>query len=143
MSTSTAAVPPATLTQVVLPTLAVSVVAVVVAGVAAGSPGALGAAVGAVLVLGFFSLTHQVLGRTRDLPPEMALIIALGLYTAKVVALAMCFVALSASGLLGDQLHRASLAVTVIVCTVAWTVAEVRAAMGARIPTYVLNEESR
>jgi hypothetical protein len=55
----------------------------------------------------------------------------------------MCFVALSASGLLGDQLHRASLAVTVIVCTVAWTVAEVRAAMGARIPTYVLNEESR
>jgi hypothetical protein len=29
------------------------------------------------------------------------------------------------------------------VCTVAWTVAEIRAAMGARIPTYVLNEESR
>jgi len=59
------------------------------------------------------------------------------------VALALCFVALSASGLLGEQLHRASLAVTVIVCTVAWTVAEIRAAMGARIPTYVLNEESR
>ena len=131
------------MTSVVLPTLAVAVAAVLVAGVTAGPAGALGAAVGGMLVLGFFSLTHQVLGRTRDLPPELALVVALGLYTAKVVALALCFVALSASGLLGEQLHRAGLALTVIVCTVVWTIAEVRAAMGARIPTYVLNEESR
>jgi ATP synthase protein I len=143
MSTTTDPLPPATLTSVVLPTLSVAVAAVLVAGGTAGLAGALGATVGGMLVLGFFSLTHQVLGRTRDVPPELALIVALGLYTAKVVALALCFVALSASGLLGEQLHRAGLALTVIVCTVVWTIAEVRAAMGARIPTYVLNEESR
>jgi ATP synthase protein I len=143
MSTTTDPLPPATLTSVVLPTLSVAVAAVLVAGGTAGLAGALGATVGGMLVLGFFSLTHQVLGRTRDVPPELALIVALGLYTAKVVALALCFVALSASGLLGEQLHRAGLALTVIVCTVVWTTAEVRAAMGARIPTYVLNEESR
>jgi ATP synthase protein I len=143
MSTTTGPLPTATLTSVVLPTLSVAVAAVLVAGGTAGPAGAFGATVGGMLVLGFFSLTHQVLGRTRDLPPELALVVALGLYTAKVVALALCFVALSASGLLGEQLHRASLALTVIVCTVVWTIAEVRAAMGARIPTYVLNEESR
>lgn len=134
--------PAATLRVLLLPTLVAGVVAVALAGATRGSTGLFGALAGAGLVLAFFTATHLVLDRTGHLPPELTLLVALGLYTVKVVALALTFVLLSGSGLMGDPLHRAALALTVIACTLAWTSAEVRAAMTARIPTYDLHGRS-
>ena len=134
--------PAARLKVLLVPTLVAGVVAVLLAGVTQGPTGLFGAVAGAGLVVVFFTATHLVLDRTGHLPPELTLLVALGLYTGKVVALALTFVLLSGSGLLGDPLHRAALALTVIVCTLAWTSAEVRAAMTARIPTYDLGGRS-
>ncbi len=119
-----------------VPTIVAGAVAVGVAAAARGWEGTWGALVGGGLVLGFFTATHLVLDRTRALPPELTLVIALGLYTVKVVALALTFVLLSGLDLLGEPLHRAALALTVICCTLAWTGAEVLAAVRAHLPTY-------
>lgn len=119
-----------------VPTIVVGAVAVGVAAAARGAEGTWGALVGSGLVLGFFTATHLVLERTRALPPELTLVIALGLYTVKVVALALTFVLLSGLDLLGEPLHRAALALSVISCTLTWTGAEVRAAVRTHLSTY-------
>lgn len=131
--TSTASVT-AGLLPLAVPTAAVGVLAVLVAAALQGSTGALGAAAGAALVLTSFASTHLVLDRTRQLPAELTLVVALGLYVLKVVLLAVVFVLLEAAGLLGDPLHRAALALTVICCTLVWTAAEIRAAVTTRQP---------
>lgn len=131
-------VPRPELRALLVPTLAVGAVAAILTAVAWGTPGLGGALAGLVLVVAFFGLTHVVMHRTRRLAPELSLLVALALYTAKVTALAVTFVLLSGLGLLGDPLHRGALALTVITCTLTWTGAEVRAATTARIPTYDL-----
>lgn len=136
MSTGRTSTAPVTagLLPLAVPTAAVGVLAVVVASALRGSTGALGAAAGAALVLTSFASTHLVLDRTRHLPAELTLVVALGLYVLKVVLLAVVFVLLEAAGLLGDPLHRAALALTVICCTLVWTAAEIRAAVTTRQP---------
>ncbi|CAN5755944.1 hypothetical protein BH20ACT6_BH20ACT6_00540 [soil metagenome] len=131
-----------TLLRLWLPTVAVGAVVIAVASTARGWAGFYGAVAGVVLVLAFFTLSHLVLAWTVQLPPELTLVIALGLYVAKVVALALGFVLLDRLGLLGDLLHRVSLGSSVIACTLAWTFAEVRGAITARIPTYDLGKRA-
>lgn len=122
------------LAPLVVPTGVVAALALVVAALLRGSTGAYGALAGTVVVLVSFSSTHLVLGRTRHLPPELTLVIALALYVLKVVALAVVFVLLDVAGFLGDPLHRGALALTVICCTLAWTAAEIWAAVHSRQP---------
>jgi len=121
-----------------LPSLVMSVACVVVATAARGTSGLWGSLLGAGLVYAFFGLSLVVLGATATVEPAIALLVALGLYTAKVIALALTFVLLQHLGLLGEPLHRGALALTVIVCTLAWTVLQIAGAVRHRQPLYDL-----
>ena len=119
-----------------VPALLVSIGCVAVATASRGATGLWGSLLGATLVLAFFATSVVVLGATRTTEPALVLLVALGLYTAKVVALALVFVLLSAFGLLGEPLHRGALALTVIVCTLTWTAVQIAAALRHRQPVY-------
>jgi|SRR5699024_4296555 len=106
----------------------------------AGRTGLAGAALGAGLVMAFFTLSLVTFTAARRLDPAVTLLLAIGLYAAKVIALALGLIAVSQAGLIGDPFHQVSLAVTVITCTLSWTVAEIVAATRQRQPLYDLAE---
>ncbi|MDO9377863.1 MAG: hypothetical protein Q7T56_03365 [Nocardioidaceae bacterium] len=132
-----------TLLPSLVPSVAVGAVCVVVATLTAGSSGLWGALLGAGLVVVFFTLSLVVLGAARGVAPSLVLVLALSLYVGKVAALLLAFVALTRAGVLGDQLDRTSLGVTVIAATLAWTVGEIVASVKQREPLYDLGEERR
>ena len=139
MTTDTDQVPQGrggTPTALLFGALLVSIGCVAIAAVTRGSTGLWGSLVGATLVYAFFGASMVVLRSTRTADPEVALLVALGLYTGKVVALALTFVLLQQSGLLGEPLHRGALALTVIVCTLAWTVLQITSTVRQRQPIY-------
>jgi len=121
-----------------VPALGVSVICVAVATWLRGTPGLWGSLLGVTLVFAFFATSLVVLGRVRAAEPGVALLVALGLYTMKVVALAVAFVVIGSAGWLGDPLHRGSLGLTIIVCTLTWTTTQVVAAVRHRQPLYDL-----
>ncbi|MEV5894591.1 hypothetical protein [Nonomuraea fuscirosea] len=106
-----------------IPTLAVGVVAVVVALLAAGGKGALGAAIGALLVGIFFSISVVAVSYAARVSPQMMAIAAMLSYLVKVVVIMLV---LSAFGDTTAWDSRA-FAWTVVVCTLVWTAFEVRA----------------
>ena len=120
----------------VAPALIVSLGCIAVATASRGTSGLWGSLLGATLVLAFFATSALVLGATRTTEPAAALLVALCLYTAKVVALAVVFVLLEGFGLLGEPLHRGSLALTVIASALTWTVVQVVTAVRHRQPLY-------
>lgn len=124
------------------PTLGAGVVASGVGAAVAGRTGLLGAALGTVLVTAVFTLALVVLGGARRVDPWLTLVLALALYVAQVAGLAITFVVLSQTGLLGDPFDRTALGVTVIVCTLVWSVAQVVASVRHREPLYDLGETS-
>lgn len=125
----------------VLPSIAVSAVCVGVATWAVGESGLWGSLLGAGLVLVFFSMSLVALGATARLDPTLTLLIALALYTAKIIALAVAFVVLNGAGLMGDPFDRTALGVTVIVCTLVWTILEIVASVKHREPLYDLGDK--
>jgi len=133
MTTDTAA---AMLRAALVPTLLVGAIAAVVAGVAVGAEGVWGALLGAVLVLVFFGLGLVVLGRCAGIDPALTLVIALGLYAAKVVLIGGAFVAMDSTGVLRGFADHLTLGVTAIACTLVWTVGETVAAVRSRQPAY-------
>ena len=97
--------------------VALGAAAVVAGALVQGSPAAYGAAVGALIVVGVFGFGSFVVNTVATLMPTAALLVALLTYTLQVVAMGLVFVALSGSGLLGDELDREWLAGTVIAGT--------------------------
>lgn len=122
--------------------LAVAGIAAVVSFAVAGNPGIAGSLTGSAVVALFFATSFVVLDRTRGLDPTVTLLVALGLYVAKLVALLLVLVLLAASGALAGPLDRASMAVTIIVATLSWSVIEVVAATRHREPMYDLEGPS-
>ncbi|TNC42876.1 hypothetical protein [Mumia zhuanghuii] len=118
--------------------LGTGLVCVGVASLVSGSPGALGAAIGAVVVIAFFGVTAAVLGPLTRMATGSAMLVALMLYGTKVLVLLAAAVALSRSGLLGDGIDARALGVTIIVCTLVVTVLEVVSATTRRQPLYDL-----
>jgi ATP synthase protein I len=123
-------------------TLAAMGVCVVVSVLTAGAEGLWGGLVGVVLVLGFFGASAWVMTRTRTLEPAMVLVIAMGLYLLKVVALAVAIILLSVFDLLGDPLHRTALAVTIIVGALTWSATEVITAVRRREPIFDVGRDA-
>jgi len=113
-----------------LPTGVVGLATVLVMSKMRGGHGALGAVIGTLIVVGFFSVSHVVLGRVLVKSPELAMSAALALYLFKVIVL---FVLLAlvrhATGFDGK-----AFGMTVLVCTLAWTFAEVRVHARRRVP---------
>lgn len=147
MTTATSSAPPprtaatAMLRAGLATGLVVGIGSALLSAAAAGTRGLAGSLTGSVLVAVFFATSFVVLDRTRRLDPSVTLLVALGLYAGKVVALLLVLVLLTASGALDGPLDRASMAVTIIVATLTWTVVEVVAATRHREPMYDL--ESR
>lgn len=105
-----------------IPSAAVGVIAVIVAAVMAGPKGAIGAAIGAVVVLVFFSISHFAVGYAAKISPQAMMQIALFAYTVKIFAMFGLIVALRGVTFWDQQVF----ALVVIVETLAWVIAEIR-----------------
>lgn len=102
-------------------TLLVGVIAIAIGAFIAGPSGAIGAVLGAVIVLAFFSVGQYVLGRILRTNPQMALTAALTLYLAKIGVLLILIIALSGTTAFDTKVFAA----TILACTLTWTIAEV------------------
>ena len=114
-----------------LPTAAAGLICVVV-GLFSSPKAAWSAALGAALVIFFFSLTLLVMKRTADLAPTTTMMVVLATYTFKVVVLGVLMFALRdvtwASGY--------AIGLSVTVCAVVWLFFEMRAYKRLRIFAY-------
>ncbi|HET7328774.1 MAG TPA: hypothetical protein VFJ14_15985 [Nocardioidaceae bacterium] len=133
MTTDTAA---AMLRGALAPTLTVGAVGMVSSALLAGAEGLVGAAIGLSLVVVFFGLGVSVLRRCARLEPVLVLLVALGLYAAKVVLIGGSLLVIAGTGVLDGVAHPMSLGLTAIVCTLAWTAGQVVGATRARVPLY-------
>lgn len=121
-----------------LATLVVGAGLALAGALGSGTPAALGAAVGMLMVLVFFGLGAVVLDTVAGLAPSLSLLVALLTYTLQVVLVGLVFVGLSHSGLLGSELDADWLGGTVIAATLTWLAAQVVTTVRTRRPVYDL-----
>ncbi|MEV4353897.1 hypothetical protein [Nonomuraea sp. NPDC049625] len=112
-----------------IPTFAVGVVAVAVSLLTIGGKGALGAAIGTLLVGVFFSISVVAVSYAARVSPQMMAIAAMVSYLVKVVAIMVVLVSFRDTTAWNTQ----AFAWTVVVCTLVWTGFEVRAFMKTKI----------
>jgi ATP synthase protein I len=117
-------------------TLAAGLLTVAAAALTAGSAAALGAAVGCLLVLGFFGVGASVVNVVASVSPTASLLVALLTYTLEVVCLGAVFVALRRSGAFADTVDAGWLGVVVIGATLLWLAAQTIAEVRSRQPIY-------
>ncbi|GLZ13175.1 hypothetical protein Acsp04_34100 [Actinomadura sp. NBRC 104425] len=91
----------------------------------AGAKGALGAALGTVVVLAFFTISVVAVGYAARISPQMMFAAAVFSYLGKVLAMLVLVAALDGVTLWNTK----AFAWSVIVLTLVWVVAEARAAM--------------
>lgn len=113
-------------------TTAVAVVAVCVAAVVSGPSGATGAAIGSGMVLAFFGLGAAAVSAVAGVSPGASLPVALLTYVLQVVAVAVVFSALRDSGALGTSVETGWVAAALIISTLVWSLAHLRAATRPR-----------
>lgn len=99
----------------------VGVIATVIGTVVQGSEGLIAGICGTLLVVVFFSAGQLVLGWVLKNNPQMALTFALVIYLVKIGALLVLLMVLQDATFFAPKVF----AVTVLVCTLAWTIAEV------------------
>ena len=103
-----------------------------------GAPAAYGALVGLALAVGIFLGGALVVDLVASVMPTASMLVALLTYTLEVVVMALAFVALSGSGLLGPTLSRGWLGAGVVAATLVWLTAQIVLTTRARIPAYDL-----
>ena len=86
-----------------------------------GSKGLIAGLMGTVIVLVFFSIGQGVLGWVLRNNPQMALMVALGIYLVKIGALFVLIVLLQDATFFNFKIF----AMCVVGCTIAWTTAEI------------------
>ncbi|SDJ60604.1 hypothetical protein [Nonomuraea jiangxiensis] len=106
-----------------IPTFAVGMVAVVASLLMAGGKGALGAALGALLVGVFFSISVVAVSYAARVSPQLMAIAAMVSYLVKVVVIMVVLNAFRDT----TAWNTMAFAWTVVVCTLVWTGFEVRA----------------
>ncbi|RVU20386.1 hypothetical protein EOT10_27290 [Streptomyces antnestii] len=117
------------LLQAVVPTAVAGAIAAVISGVLAGGKGALGAVIGAVVVIAFMGLGQIVLQRTAKSLPQLFQAMGLMLYVAQLLLL-LIFVAVFKDTTL---FNPKAFAATLVAATVVWMAAQARAHMKAKI----------
>jgi ATP synthase protein I len=120
--------------------LVAGVVSAIASTLAVGVDGLYGALVGTGVVLVFFGLGHVVLMMLRDIEPSMLLLVAMLTYLLQVVCLLAVFASFATWS--GDISTRA-LGLTIIACTICWTVGLVLSSRRQRIPLFDLGGEAR
>ncbi|HBJ72297.1 MAG TPA: hypothetical protein DDY88_00940 [Actinobacteria bacterium] len=103
-----------------LATAIVGVLTIIVAGIFRGMDGLIGAVVGTVLVLLFFSIGNFILNWALREHPQIALSIALLTYVVKIGFLLVLIVLFADTTLFNTKVF----ALTVVLCTITWTTAE-------------------
>ncbi|GLX00085.1 hypothetical protein [Microtetraspora sp. NBRC 16547] len=112
-----------------IPTLAVGLVAVVVAVIFAGVQGALGAAIGIALVAVFFTVGLVAVSWAGRISPQMMMLAAIASYAVKVLLIMALLKAFETATAFSPR----AFALTVVACTVAWTVGEMRGFMKLKV----------
>ena len=102
-------------------TAAVGVIAIILAGIFDGSKGLIGAIFATALVLVFFSVGQLVIAGVLKNAPEMAMTVALLTYLLKIGVLFVIIILFADTTAFNTKVF----ALTVVACTIAWTVAEV------------------
>lgn len=104
-----------------LGTVVAGVVVVIISAIVAGSSGAVGAILGTILVVVFFSVGQFVLGAVLKSNPQMALTMALTLYLVKVGILLLIIILFADTTLFNTKTFAAA----ILTGTLVWTVVEV------------------
>ncbi|NRQ50068.1 hypothetical protein [Aeromicrobium stalagmiti] len=130
-----------TIRSVVLPVLTVTVVAVVVAALVGGADSAVGALVGGLLVAVFLSSNTSVLETTTKANPQLALLVALTLFTGKVAVMLVLLAVFTSSDQVADHIDSKSLGLTLLAASLLSTVLQVVAYRNQRVPTYDLSNK--
>ena len=102
-------------------TASVGIIAIILGGIFAGSSGLIGAIFAAALVLVFFSVGQLVIAGVMRNAPEMAMTVALLTYLLKIGVLFVIIILFADTTAFNTKVF----ALTVVACTIAWTVAEV------------------
>ncbi len=102
-------------------TLVAGGIVVAISAAVAGGSGALGAILGTILVIAFFSVGQFVLGAVLKSNPQMALTMALTLYLVKVGVLLLIIVLFADTTLFNTKTFAAA----ILTGTLVWTLLEV------------------
>lgn len=113
-------------------TTVVALATMCAAALVSGSAGAVGAAIGAAVVLVFFGFGAVTVGAVAAVSPAASLPVALLTYVLQVVAVAVVFTALRRSGALGTSVEAGWVAAALIISTLVWSAAHLRAATRPR-----------
>lgn len=119
--------------RAIVPTAIVGGVAVLIGLAVAGAPGAIGAAIGALLTIAFFTVGQWLLAYVLQTNPALAQSAALAIYTGKLLALLLLLLLLKDSAWLDDRVFG----FTIVACTIVWLATEVAAVARFRGPSVV------
>ncbi|MEW9532806.1 hypothetical protein [Microbispora sp. NPDC049125] len=112
-----------------VPTVVVGVVAVLVAALLTGAKGALGAGIGVVLVAAFFTVGLVVVSWAGKVSPMAMMAAAVVGYVVKVLAIMAVLTAFDGTTAFNSQVF----ALVTILCTLTWTVGEMRGFMKLKL----------
>ncbi|MGY3679685.1 hypothetical protein [Streptomyces sp. TE33382] len=118
-----------TLLHTAVPTAAAGVVTVAVSAVVAGGKGAIGAAVGTLLVILFMGIGLSVLQRTARSMPHLFQSMGLMLYTAQLLLLFIFIAVFKNTTLFNPR----AFAISLVVATLVWVAAQIRVHMKTKI----------
>ncbi len=104
-----------------IPTALVGALITAVAGISKGSSGVIGAAFGAAIVVIFFTIGQVLLNRVLRSNPTMAMTVALTMYLVKIAVLFALLLIFKNTTAFDTKVF----AMSVLVCTLTWTIAEV------------------
>ena len=104
-------------------TVAVGIVAAVIGALVASDPGKalLGAGIGTLIVVAFFTVGQVVVGAVLRSAPQMAMSVALMVYLVKIGVLFIFIILFQGTTAFDTKVF----ALTIVACTLAWTIAEV------------------
>ena len=104
-------------------TVAVGIVAAIIGALVASDPGKalLGAAIGTLIVVAFFTVGQVAVGAVLRNAPQMAMSVALMVYLLKIGVLFIFIILFQGTTAFDTRVF----ALTIVACTLAWTVAEV------------------
>lgn len=130
------------LLPIAIPTAVVTVVCAVVAAFFAGGAGAVGAALGGLVVVLFLGSTPVILEPLVAASPQLSLGVAVAFFGTKTVAATIALLLLFDVGGIAGSVDAASFGLTAALVSVVWTVLQIVAYRNHRVPTYDLGDKA-
>jgi ATP synthase protein I len=112
-----------------IPTALVGLIAVIVAAFLSGTNGALGAGIGVFVVAAFFTISLTAVAYAARISPTMMMAAAMGTFFAKILVLAVLLEYFQDATVWNPR----AFGLTVIICTICWTIGEARGFMRLRM----------